>query len=131
MENCRLRPGSSMDDVQIASLNKAAEGKTSDVRAEEVPRELIDDRLRSRAHDLGIQALPLVADRSMRLELHIVPRSEPLVSAYTADIAFDDPEQLYGEDPLGCARGVVFAFAFQVALVIAVAVLWRLRLFLR
>jgi hypothetical protein len=37
-----------------------------------------------------------------------------------------DPELLYNEDKLGCARGVVWAFVFEAALIVAIIILWKL-----
>lgn len=42
-----------------------------------------------------------------------------------------DPELIYDEDKLGCARGVVWAFVFEAAVIIAIAMLWKLRFSLR
>ena len=42
-----------------------------------------------------------------------------------------DPELIYNEDKLGCARGVVWAFVFEAALIIAIAIFWKLRFSLR
>jgi hypothetical protein len=42
-----------------------------------------------------------------------------------------DPEQLYSEDRLGCARGMVWALGFQAALLIAIGAYWTLRFLLR
>jgi hypothetical protein len=42
-----------------------------------------------------------------------------------------DPEQLYSEDRLGCARGMVWAFGFQAVLLIAIGAYWMLRFLLR
>jgi hypothetical protein len=75
---------------------------------------------------MGIQAFPNLAERSMRPELRIVRRAESIVSLNVADVCSDNPEQLYYEDKLGCARGIVFAFAFQVALVAVVALCWKI-----
>jgi hypothetical protein len=75
---------------------------------------------------MGIQALPHLAEQTMRPELRIVRRAESIVALNVADVCADDPEHLYYEDKLGCARGVVFALAFQAALVIALAVCWKL-----
>ncbi len=61
----------------------------------------------------------------MRPELRIVRRAESIVSVNVAEVCGDDPQQTYYEDKLGCARGVVFALAFQAALVVVVAVCWR------
>jgi hypothetical protein len=77
---------------------------------------------------MGIQAFPNLAGQSMRPELRIVRRDESIVSLNVADVCADNPEQLYYEDKLGCARGVVFAFAFQAALVAVVVVGWKLLL---
>jgi hypothetical protein len=75
---------------------------------------------------MGIQAFPNFTERSMRPELRIVRKETSIVSINVADVCTDDPEQLYYEDKLGCARGVLFAFAFQAALVVAAAVCWKL-----
>lgn len=57
----------------------------------------------------------------MRQELHIV--REAIVSLHTADVYGDYQDKNY---KLGCARGVMFAFAFQALLAVGVAVCWRL-----
>lgn len=75
---------------------------------------------------MGIQAFPNLPGQSMRPELRIVRKNESIVSLNVADVCSDDPEQIYYEDKLGCARGIVFAFAFQAALVAAAVLCWRL-----
>jgi hypothetical protein len=75
---------------------------------------------------MGIQAFPNLAGQSMRPELRIVRKEESIVSLNVADVCADDPEQIYYEDKLGCARGIVFAFAFQAALVVAAVLCWRI-----
>ena len=62
----------------------------------------------------------------MRPELRIVRREESILALNVADVCSDDPEQLYYENKLGCARGVVFALAFQTVLVTIGAVCWKL-----
>ena len=62
----------------------------------------------------------------MRPELRIVRKAESIVSLNVADVCADNPEQVYYEDKLGCARGIVFAFAFQAALVGVVVLCWKL-----
>jgi len=74
---------------------------------------------------MGIQAFPNLGEQSMRPELRIVRRQESIVSLNVADVCSDDPADLYYEDKLGCARGVVFALIFQVAAVIAGALCWK------
>jgi hypothetical protein len=71
---------------------------------------------------MGIQAFPMLADQSMRRELHVVRKA--IVSLHTADICVD-PEHLERDDKLGCARGVMFAFAFQAVLGVGVALCWK------
>ncbi len=75
---------------------------------------------------MGMQAIPIVTEQSMRPELRIVRREASILSVNVADVCSDDPEQLYYEDKLGCARGVVFALAFQGALVALGAICWKL-----
>jgi hypothetical protein len=75
---------------------------------------------------MGIQAFPNLAGQSMRPELRIVRKAESIVSLNVADVCTDDPESFYYEEKLGCARGIVFALAFQVALVAVIALCWKL-----
>ena len=77
---------------------------------------------------MGIQAFPNLAGQSMRPELRIVRRAESIVSLNVADVCEDNPDQLYYEDKLGCARGVGFALAFQAIFVVVAAVCWKLLL---
>jgi hypothetical protein len=44
-----------------------------------------------------------------------------------ANVRSVDLELLYNEDKLGCARGVIWAFVFEAALIIAIAIFWKLR----
>lgn len=75
---------------------------------------------------MGIQAFSNLAEPALRPELRVVRRAENIVSLNVAEVCSDDPEQLYYEDKLGCARGVVFALIFQAALVAVAAVCWKL-----
>jgi hypothetical protein len=75
---------------------------------------------------MGIQVFPNLVEQSMRPELKIVRRANSIVSVNVADVSSANPEGVYYEDKLGCARGVVFAVAFQAALVVLVAVCWKL-----
>ena len=77
---------------------------------------------------MGIQAFPNLGEQTMRPELRIVRRANTIVSVNVADVYAGNPEEAYYEDKLGCARGVVFAIAFQAALVVVVAVCWKLLL---
>jgi hypothetical protein len=75
---------------------------------------------------MGIQAFPILTEQQMRPELRIVRRAEAIVSLNVAEVCSDNPEQLYYEDKLGCARGVVFALAFQTALAVIGTICWKL-----
>lgn len=48
-----------------------------------------------------------------------------------ANVRSVDPELLSNEDKLGCARGVMWAFALQAALMVAIAIMWKLHFFWR
>jgi hypothetical protein len=50
---------------------------------------------------------------------------------HVIDSCSADAKQLYREDKLGCARGVVWALIFEAGLVIAALIYWKLRLFAR
>ena len=75
---------------------------------------------------MGLQTFPDFTEQTMRPELRIVRRAEHIVSVNVAEVCSDNPEEMYYEDKLGCARGVVFALGFQGALVVAAAVCWKL-----
>ncbi len=77
---------------------------------------------------MSVQTFPNLVEQSMRPELRIVRGAESIVSLKVADVCVDNPEQLYYEDKLGCARGIVFAFAFQGAMVAVAAACWKLLL---
>jgi hypothetical protein len=67
---------------------------------------------------MGIRSFPVFVEQS---------QSFPQVG----NVRSVDPELLYSEDKLGCARGVIWAFVFEAALIIAIAIFWKLRFFLR
>jgi hypothetical protein len=69
---------------------------------------------------MGIQAFPMLADQSMRKELHVVRKA--IVSLHASEL----DELTTQAEKLGCARGVIFAFAFQAVLAIGVALCWKL-----
>jgi hypothetical protein len=56
---------------------------------------------------------------------------QPRTSPHVVNIRSVDPEQIDCEDHLGCARGVLWSLVFEAAVVIAIAVYWKLRMFLR
>ncbi len=81
---------------------------------------------------MGMQAFPnMLEESSTRPALRIVVGNKSIVSMRVVDASSADLERLYDEDTLGCARGVVWAVVFQAALVIAVAVGWKLHFLLR
>jgi hypothetical protein len=67
---------------------------------------------------MGIRSLPVFVDR-------------PQSIAQAGNVRSVDRELLYSENKLGCARGVIWAFVFEAALIIAIAIFWKLRFFLR
>ncbi len=77
---------------------------------------------------MSTQTFSLLTEQSLRPELRIVRKSEAIVSLNVAEVCSDNPEELYYEDKLGCARGVVFALAFQGAFVAVAAICWKLLL---
>jgi hypothetical protein len=56
-------------------------------------------------------------------------RSKTSLHVVDGDVV--EAEQLYREDKLGCARGVVWALIFEAGLVVAALIYWKLRLFAR
>ena len=69
---------------------------------------------------MGIQAFPMLADQSMRKELHLVRKA--IVSLHASELE----ELTEQSEKIGCVRGVMFAFAFQTVLALGVAVCWKL-----
>jgi len=66
----------------------------------------------------GIRSLPVFLEQS---------RTVPQVG----NVRSVDPALIYDEDKLGCARGMVWAFVLEAALIIAIAIFWKLRFSLR
>jgi hypothetical protein len=64
-------------------------------------------------------ALPPVVVEQFRTSPHVV------------NVRSVDPEQIDCEDKLGCVRGVLWSLVFEAAVVIAIVVCWKLRMFLR
>jgi hypothetical protein len=77
---------------------------------------------------MSSQTFPILTKQSLRPELRIVRKAEAIVSLNVAEVCSDNPAELYYEDKLGCARGVVFALAFQAIFVVVAAVCWKLLL---
>jgi hypothetical protein len=75
---------------------------------------------------MSVQTFPNLAGQAMRPELRIVRKAESIVSLNVAEVCSDNPEQVYYEDKLGCARGIVYAFAFQGAVVAVGTLCWKL-----
>jgi hypothetical protein len=67
----------------------------------------------------GVTTIPVLISPS-ETSLHVVD-----------DVCPAELEHLYPEDRLGCARGVLWALVFEVGLVIAALVYWKLHLFAR
>ncbi len=80
--------------------------------------EVSNERTSHDARHKGIRSLPVLVEQSQSL---------PQVS----NVRSVDPDLLYSENKLGCARGVIWAFVFEAALIIAIAMFWKLRFSLR
>ncbi len=75
---------------------------------------------------------PGVQERfGLRDDLSGEKASNVVTFPHVANVRSVDPELLHNENKLGCARGVIWAFIFEAALIIAIAVFWKLRFFLR
>jgi hypothetical protein len=73
---------------------------------------------REKGHTMSVRSLPVLLEQSQTF---------PQVG----HIRSVDPELLYNEDKLGCARGVMWAFVFEAVVIVAIAILWKLHFFLR
>ena len=67
---------------------------------------------------MGIRSLPVFVDRCQSF-------------AQVGNARSVDRELPYSENKLGCARGVIWALVFEAAMIIAIAIFWKLRFFLR
>jgi hypothetical protein len=66
----------------------------------------------------GMRSLPVLLDQSRG-----VPEA--------CNVRSVDPAAIYDEDKLGCARGMVWGLVFEAGVIIAIAILWKLRFALR
>lgn len=67
----------------------------------------------------------------MAVRSHPVLLEQPQTSPQVGYVRSVDPELLANEDKLGCARGVMWAFVFEAALIISIVIFWKLRFSLR
>jgi hypothetical protein len=84
-------------------------GLTDDVSSEKTSNDALQ---------LAILSLPVYIEQSQA-----VPQ--------VGNVRSVDEELLHNENKLGCARGVLWAFVFEAALIIVIAILWKLRFSLR
>ena len=94
----------------------------------------IRDSITSEIVERLVECAALGAEQSMRPELRIVGGSECIASRGVPNNTVSvDSEQLQYEDEnkLGCARAIILALALQAALIIAIAICWKFRFFLR
>jgi hypothetical protein len=84
-------------------------GLTDDFNSEEAANDALH---------LAILSLPLYVEQSQAV-------------SEVGNVRSVDAELLRDENKLGCARGVVWAFVFEAALIIAIAIFWKLRFSLR
>ncbi len=68
---------------------------------------------------------------TMGLRSYPVLLEQPRTFSQAGHVCSVDPELLVNEDKLGCARGVMWAIVFEVALVVVGVILWNLRFSLR
>ncbi len=69
--------------------------------------------------------------KSLELSRGVSAAKPSKTNCYVIDGCSVDAKQLYREDKLGCARGVIWALIFEAGLVIAALLYWKLRLFAR
>lgn len=75
---------------------------------------------------MSTRTFPNLTEHTMRPELRIVRSADSIISLNVAEVWSDAPDQVYYEDKLGCARGIVFALTFQAVLLVVAAVCWKL-----
>jgi hypothetical protein len=99
----------SQHEAELHQVVRERSGLTDDVNSEKTSKD---------ASQKGIRSPPLLLEPS---------RTVPQVG----NVRSVDPELICNEDKLGCARGMLWAFVFEAALIIAIAIFWKLRFSLR
>jgi hypothetical protein len=69
----------------------------------------------------GATGCPLLTAQSTRSELFIVRASDSVGTVLVVGLSEDDHEDVHLANRLNCVRYLVFAFAFQVAAVVAIS----------
>ena len=77
-----------------------------EVHVEDVVRATIEFRVQPNRRPVGMRSFPGLVEQSMRPVLSIVLGRQSIVSMRVAEVCCEDPERLYCEDRLGCARGM-------------------------
>jgi hypothetical protein len=131
MANYCLKHEFLTDDRKVANHNNTSEGGTTEVRVDDVVREMIAYRMLPDVRTVGIEDSPSLAEQAMRPTLRIVLESKSIVPMREAGVYCEKPERLYYEYKLGCSRGLLWALAFHTGTFVFVTVCWSLHMFLR
>jgi hypothetical protein len=117
-----VKPNSFAGNERISTSKWAAGAATTDLYLGELARELLASRSQSPILRTVTEGCPLLTAQSTRAELFIVRARDSVGTVPMVDLSEDDQEDVHLANRLDCARCLVFAFAFEVAAVVAI---WR------
>jgi hypothetical protein len=119
LKDYRLTPCASTHNEGIKWLKSAVKGTSAAVRTKESGRTSVDDGPQPHSH---------ARTKTIWSISRVIASPD---STVCVDTGAEDAQQVYREDKLGCARGAIWAAAFQISVIIAVAICWELYSLLR
>jgi hypothetical protein len=128
LKNYRINPHASANNEGIKWLESAVKGPSAIVQTKDSARTPVDDGPTHYSHTVAAKSSPCSRTNAMWSMSRVVSRRD---STVCVDACAEDAQQVYCEDKLGCARGVIWAAAFQISVVLAVAICWELYSLLR
>jgi hypothetical protein len=129
LENYHLKQCDTTQNASVTDFKSAVEGTPTRLRTADFV--LTPDNARQPyPQALRIQTAPSPGAQPVGPMSHD-GRARCIVSMDVTDLRVDDDQQVYGENRLGCSRGMIWATVFQISVAIAIAICWRLYLLLR
>jgi hypothetical protein len=108
--------GGSLADGKLSSLRQPLDDGVPDLPGDELARARRE-----------VQLFPAVTQQPLRSQLCIVRTTNFIGYLPMSSFRDDETEYVQRENRLGCTRYLVFALAFEAAVVIAVGICWNLR----
>jgi hypothetical protein len=121
MKNYRVTPCASTHNEGIKWFTSPGKGTSATMRTKGPGGTSVHDGPQPYSHTVAAKSAPRERTKTMWSRSPFVASRE----------GAEDFQQVYYENKLGCARGVIWAVAFQISVIVAAAICWELYTLLR